>query len=141
MADECENLDAVLFMADCNTYFADSSLENEWDNTLQCFRRFCKLPWLAEKDIILVFLNIDKFPIEPLDGHVLRHSKPNDYAETATRGDIINRFCSLNEDDSREIYAICVENDTRAKNLDMFENAVQLILNKKTKSARESWNV
>lgn len=109
MADECENLDAVLFMADCNTYFADSSLENEWDNTLQRFRLFCKFPWLAEKDIILVFLNIDKFPIEPLDGHALRHSKQNNYAETATRGDIINRFCSLNEDDSREIYAICAE--------------------------------
>lgn len=64
MADECDDLDAILFMVDLavyTTYSTDGSLVDEWDNTLQRFRHFCKLPWYAEKDIILVFLNFDKF--------------------------------------------------------------------------------
>lgn len=128
MADECERLDAILFMADCSACFADGSLGGQLDDTLQGFRRFCKLPWLAGKDVILVLLNIDNFYQKLLECH----SKRNDYPETPQ--DMIDRFLSINEDESRKIHVILVDNDS-AKNLESLEGAVKHSLNKKKISA------
>lgn len=68
-ADEFENLEAILFMADlaiCNSHSAHHALVDKFDKILQNFRRVCTFPWLAKKDIILVILNIEDQLNKPL---------------------------------------------------------------------------
>lgn len=129
MADECEDLNAVLFIVDLavyNTYSTDGSLEQDGDDTLERFRRHCKLPWLAEKDIILVFLNLKKLSNKALNVHTPRHRNRENHMRKAD--DIVERFVSLNKGDYRQIYVIFADNDNRAKNLDCLENAMKQIM-------------
>lgn len=139
MADECEDLDAIFFMADLATYKIhpnDGSFADEWDNNLQRFRRFCKLPWYTEKDVILLFLNIDKLSMKPLNVHASSHKHENSHARTVD--DIVKSFVSLNKDESREIHVIFADNDDKAKNLESLDGVMKLILSKKANLPRDS---
>ena len=137
MADECEILDAVLVTVDLaiySTYSTDGSPVDEWEDTLQSFRRICKLPWLAEKEIVLIFLNLDKLSKKRLSVHVPSHKNRDRHPWTAN--EIVQTFLSLDEDDSREIHVIFADNEVRAKNLECFERAMERILSKKATAAQ-----
>lgn len=137
MADECEKLDAVLVtvdLANYRTYSADRSPVDEWEDTLQNFRRICKLPWLAEKEIVLIFLNLDKLSNKRPSVHVSSHTSRDRHPWTANG--IVQTFSSLNEDESREIHVIFADNEVRAKNLECFERAMERILSKKATAAQ-----
>ena len=142
MADECEDLDAILFMADLATYgtnSADGSLVDEWNDTLLRFRHICKLPWLAEKDIILFFLNLEELSRKLPNVFAPSHTHKDSHVRTAD--EIIEMFASCNEDESREIYMFSADDDVRSKNLGAFESLVEQILRKRAISARKPWNV
>lgn len=139
MADECEALDAILFMADLATYgidSADGSLVDEWNDPLLRFRRICKLPWLAEKDIILFFLNFEEFSRKPPNAPTPSHAHKDSHVTTAD--EITKMFVSSNEDESRKIHVFFIDDNVRAKNLEAFENTVERILSKRAMSARVS---
>ena len=137
MAYECETLDAVLFTVDlaiCITYSTDGSTVDEWEDTLQNFRRICKLPWLAEKEIVLIFLNLDEFSNKRLSVHVPDHKHRARHPWTAN--ELVQTFFSLHEDDSREIHVIFADDKVRGKNLECFERAMEQILSKKATAAK-----
>ena len=130
MADECEDLDALLFMADLtvdNTYSADGSLVDEWADTLQRFRRFCTLPLLAEKDIIL-FLNTEKSSNKSSKLHSPSYKQEESHERSI---DNFLESIALNADESRKIYVMVADNDESDKNLAFLEAAVEVILSKK----------
>lgn len=136
---EFDGLDAIIFMADMAIYktrSADGAVVDEMDHTLQDFRRVCKFGWLAERDIILFFLNVGEYSAKSSKAHGPRH-KYGDHGRS-TADDIVKRFVSLNEDESREIHVIFADNDERAKNLECLDGAVGRILSKKAIAARNS---
>ena len=104
---EIENVDYVLFMVDIALIGTDP---DELNDVLQCFRHV--IQGSAIKDIILVFQN-----------HSLPH-EPHDY-RTILIGYIVGRFSSLNEDKSREIHTIFVDDGDSAVNLACLQDIVQ----------------
>ena len=128
---ECEQLDAIFFMVDlgiCKSDLSNISITDEWEETLQRFVRICEHPWLVGKDVLLLFKNPEKF--QP-SAHA-----PNLKDEPTRAGTvdaIIERFCSLNEDESREIY-ILPDNKLRA--LEGLHQIMKSIMRKKEVSAR-----
>lgn len=136
-ADEFEDLKAILFMADlaiCKSHSTDGALVDEFDSTLQRFHRVYKLPWLAKKDIILIFLNIDKFSQK--SPNVRTASNKQEETLSKTTDAIVNQFVSLNEVESRQIHVIIADKEESAKNLECLEGAVERILSKKAISTR-----
>ena len=124
---ECEQLDAIFFMVDL---LADKSTTEEWEETLQRFAHLCKQPWLVGKDILLLFKNL-----EQLQPSAHAHSFKNEPARAGTIDAIVDRFRSLNEDESREIY-ILFDKKERASNLRGLNQAMKPIMRKKKLSAR-----
>lgn len=142
LTDQCEDLDAVLFVVDLdtsNTCSADGSVVEEWDDILLHFRRTCKFPWLAKKDIILILLNVKKLSCRSPDVQPSGPAHRDSHVRTADY--IKNRFASLNEGKSREIHVIFAENEIHAKNLEIFQKIVKQILSKKSTAAGDLGNV
>lgn len=138
MADECEDLDAILFKVDLatyDTYSVGSSIADKWNDTLLRFRHICKLPWLAEKDIILFFLNLEELSCKPPNVPGASHTHRDSHV--ITLDEIIEMFASHNEDESREIYVFFADDNVRAKNLEAFKRLVEHILSKRVISARK----
>ena len=139
MADECEDLHAILFVADLAIYgviSADGSPVDEWNDTLLRFRHICKLPWLAEKDIILFFLNWEELSRKPPNMPAPSHTHKDYHLNTTD--EIIKLFVSYNEDESRKIYVFFADDNVKAKNLEAFEKIVEQILSKRVISAGTS---
>ena len=133
--DELEGLDAMIFMVDLAVLNAHGAFLDEFD-TLQRFRRVCNSIWLAEKDVILVLLNIDKLSNNsPI---VSAHDYKEEESQAQVADTVVNRFLSLNQDESRKIHVIFADNDDSSKNLECFEGAVQQILERKTVAAGNS---
>ena len=136
MVDECKNLDAIVFVADLaihNAYSADGSVGDEWNKTLLRFRHICKLPWLARKDIVIIFLNVEELSRKSSNVHDPSRAHKN--IQTRTADDIKKRFTSLDKNELREIHVIFAENEVRAKNLEALERVVKQILSKKATAA------
>ena len=134
LAYECEQLDAIFFMVDLATYnsdLVDSSTMEGWDETVQRFVRICKQPWLVGKDVLVLFKNLEKLQ---LSAHA--PSFKDEPTRAGTIHAIVDRFCSLNEDESREIY-ILLENKVRASNLEGLHQAMKSVMRKKELSARK----
>ena len=132
---ECEQLDAVFFMVDlaiCNPDLADNSALDGWEETVQRFARSCKQPWIVGKDIVLVFLNV-----EELQPSVPAPSFKGETAHKEKSNAIVEKFCSLNEDESREIYIIFANNKRRASNLEGLDEVMKIVMRKKKISARK----
>lgn len=124
---ECEQLDGIFFMVDlaiCNPDLAENSTLDEWGETLDRFARICKQPWLVGKDVLLVLKNLEK-----LQPSVHASSFKGESAHTGTVDAIVHRFCSLNEDESREIY-ILFDNKVRASSLDCLHQMMKPIMRK-----------
>ncbi|CAF9942098.1 hypothetical protein IMSHALPRED_003202 [Imshaugia aleurites] len=133
--DELEGLDAMIIMVDLAVFTAHGAFLDEFD-TLQRFRRVCNSIWLAEKDVILVLLNIDKLSNKsPI---VSAHDYKEEESQAQVADTVVNRFLSLNQDESRKIHVIFADNDDSSKNLECFEGAVQQILERKTVAAGNS---
>ena len=130
---ECEQLDAISFMVDlaiCNTDLVDNSTGDGWEETLQRFGRICKQPWLVGKDILLLFKNLEK-----LQPRAHAPSFKDEPTRAGTVDAIVDKFRSLNEDDSREIY-ILFDNKVGAGNLEGLHQVMKPIMRKKELSAR-----
>ena len=130
---ECEQLDAIFFMVDfeiCNPALADKSTMDAWEETLQRFVRICKQPWLVGKDVLLLFKNLEK-----LQPSVQAPSSKDKSTRAGTIDAIVDRYRSLNEDESREIY-ILFDNKEGASNLEGLHQAMKSIMRKKELSAR-----
>ena len=133
LAYECGQLDAIIFVIDlaiCNSDLVDNSTMDTWEETLQRFVRVCKQPWLVGKDVLLLFKNLEK-----LQPSTQAPSFKDDPTRAGTVDAIIDRFRSLNEDESREIY-ILFDNKVRASNLEGLHQVMKPIMRKKELSAR-----
>ena len=108
-SEELEGLDYLWFMADITLISTDPDKLNE---TLESFRCLFEFKWLASKDIMLVFQN-----------HALRHKQDDDYMKSMNN--ILDQFCSLNEDKSREIFTVFARDDNSAFNLAYLQEVVQ----------------
>ena len=139
--EESEELDAILFIAEpglYKTHHTTGARMDEWDNTLQRFRFVCDLPWLAKKDILLVFSNIKKLASKPFDFPF--SNCEGDHPGEAI-DDVVTRFLSSGENGSRKIHVILADDHDTTRNLSCLDFYMQMILNKKAVSDRHSWDI
>ncbi len=136
--EESEELDAILFIAEpglYKTHHTTGARMDEWDNTLQRFRFVCDLPWLAEKDILLVFSNIKKLASKPSD-MLFPNSEGDHHGEAIDN--VVTRFLSSGENGSRKIHVTLADDRDTTRNLSCLDFYMQMILNKKAVSDRHS---
>lgn len=104
-----ENVTTILFLVAISEYdqllFEDETV-NRMQEALTLFDSICNSRWFIKTSIILFLNKIDRFreklPVSPMKNYFSDYEGGEDY--TAACDYILNRFVSLNQSETKQIY-------------------------------------